>query len=376
MMKRQITNLKYCNICILPNTRPNLKFDKFGVCDACEKKQKKVNWSLRIDEFKKLVKIIKKKNNSYDCLIPVSGGKDSTWQVIVAKKFGLKPLCVTWRSPGRNQLGQKNLNNLINLGVDHIDFSINHEIEKKFIKKTFFKFGNPLIPMHLALHAIPTQIALEKKIPLILWGENSADEYGGDKTFKGRYMTNKWRKVFGVNEGKTINYWVDKKLKKKDLNPYKLPTNKDMQISKIKEVFLGYYFEWFPKKIFNISKKYGFKSATKPKTGYYKFADIDDEFLITIHHLMKWYKFGFTREWDNLSLEIRNQKISRQRAIKIISKRGFILPNQEIDKFCKYIGIKKKEFIRITDKFRNKKIWYKKKDKWIIKNFLIENWSW
>ena len=91
---------------------------------------------------------------------------------------------------------------------------------------------------------------------------------------------------------------------------------------------------------------------------------------------MKWYKFGFTREWDNLSLEIRNQKISRQRAIKIISKKGFILPNQEIDKFCKYIGIKKKEFMRITDKFRNKKIWHKKKDKWIIKNFLIENWKW
>ena len=81
----------------------------------------------------------------------------------------MKPLCVTWRSPARNSLGQKNLNNLIKLGVDHIDFSINYGLEKKFIYKTFKMFGNPLIPMHLALHAIPTQIALEKNIPLILW---------------------------------------------------------------------------------------------------------------------------------------------------------------------------------------------------------------
>ena len=110
----------------------------------------------------------------------------------------------------------------------------------------------------------------------------------------------------------------------------------------MKEVFLGYFFEWSPKKIFNISKKYGFESATKPKTGYYKFADIDDEFLITIHHLMKWYKFGFTREWDNLSLEIRHKKISRKKAIKIISNKGFEMPNEEINKFCKYINISKK----------------------------------
>ena len=98
--------MKYCKICILPNTRPNLNFDKFGICDVCNKKQKKINWSLRLKEFKELVKNKKKKNRNYDCLIPVSGGKDSTWQVIVAKKYGLKPLCVTWKSPARNKLGQ------------------------------------------------------------------------------------------------------------------------------------------------------------------------------------------------------------------------------------------------------------------------------
>ena len=139
----------------------------------------------------------------------------------------MKPLCVTWRSPARNSLGQKNLNNLIKLGVDHIDFSINYGLEKKFIYKTFKMFGNPLIPMHLALHAIPTQIALEKNIPLILWGENSAYEYGGAKSYKGKFMDNKWRKV--LESMREINRpLVNKIFRKNDLNPYRLPSSKKL----------------------------------------------------------------------------------------------------------------------------------------------------
>jgi len=368
--------MKYCNVCVLPNSRPNLNFDKFGVCDGCSKIQTKTDWKLRLKEFKKLVKSIKNKKKIYDCLIPVSGGKDSTWQVLMAKKFGLKPLCVTWRSPARNNLGQSNLDNLIRLGVDHIDFSIDKNIEKNFIKKTFVKFGNPLIPMHLALHAIPTRIAIEKDIPLILWGENSAYEYGGHKSFKGKSMNNKWRKVFGVNEGKPINYWVDKNLIERDLYPYKIPNTKKINEKKIKEVFLGYYFEWSPKKIFDISKKFGFKSAKKPKTGFYKFADIDDSFLITIHHYMKWYKFGFSREWDNLSIEIRENNMSRKDAINTLENTGFKEPIKEIDLFCKYLDITKFDFDKIIEIHRNRSIWYNKNNKWKIKDFLIENWKW
>ena len=114
-------------------------------------------------------KSIQNNKNSYDCLIPVSGGKDSTWQVLVALENNLKPLCVTWKSPARNLTGQKNLNNLISLGVDHIDFSVNQKIERYFTLKAFKRFGNPLIPMHMAIHALSVNIAIEKNIKLILW---------------------------------------------------------------------------------------------------------------------------------------------------------------------------------------------------------------
>ena len=307
----------------------------------------------------------------------MSGGKDSTWQVIKALSFNLKPLCITWKSPARNKVGQKNLDNLKKLGVDHIDFTINPKVEKYFTLKAFKKYGNPLIPMHMAMHAITVRTAIEKNIKLILWGENSADEYGGKKSLKGKFMTNHWRKYYGLNYGKKINFWFDKYLNKRNLHPFNIPSDKEIKNYKIKEIFLGYFFKWDPKKIYLISKKRGFKNIKKPKTGYYNFADIDDEFLITIHHYLKWYKFGFTRLWDNLSLEIRNKRLSRKKAIKIIKIRGKEKPIKEIKLFSQFLGISISSFYDICNKWRNKKIWYKNsKNEWKINNFLIPDWNW
>lgn len=371
--------LKYCKSCILPNSRPNLYINSDGICNAClsHSKKKKVNWKIRNKNFLKIIKKIKSKKNKYDCLIPVSGGKDSTWQVITALKHKLKPLCVTWKTPARNQIGKQNLNNLINLGVDHIDFTINPKVEKIFVLKSFKKLGNPALPMHMALHSIPLQIAISMKIPLIIWGENSADEYGSvDKKLEGAFLTNSWRKKFGVtNETKAID-WIDKDLSKKDLSPYILPSEKDKKKSKVMEVFLGYFFKWDPEKIYSIAKKYGFKSSNKIKTGLYNYADIDDEYFIPVHHWMKIYKFGFTRLYDNLSLEIRNKRITRDKALEIVKKEKHAIPINQIKKFCKYTEISLKQFFMITEKFRNKKIWSKKKNKWQIKNFIIDDFKW
>ena len=371
----------WCKSCILPNTRPNLFIDKkTGFCNVCNpiiNATKKIDWNKRKKEFKIILKKNTKKTSDYDCLIPVSGGKDSTWQVITALENNLRPLCITWKSPARNSIGYHNLKNLINLGVDHMDITINPKLERYFTYKAFKKFGNPLIPMHMALHAITVRTAIEKKIKLILWGENSADEYGGKEDLKGKYMTNLWRKYFGVTNETNINFWYDKNIKKSNSNLYRLPSQKEIEKKNIKEVFLGYFFKWDPKKIFNIAKKKGFKNLKKPKTGIYNFADIDDAFLITVHHFMKWYKFGFSRIWDNLSLEIRNERLSREQALKIVKKIGTKKPISEINKFCSYTKISKIEFYRICEKFRNKKIWVKDQNKnWKIKNFLIKNWNW
>ena len=372
--------INYCTKCILPDTRPNINFNYNTLtCDACNNREskKKIDWSLRKDLFIDLVKNIKIQNKKYDCIIPVSGGKDSTWQVVKALEYGLHPLCVTWRTPARNNLGAANLQNLINLGVDHIDFSINPKTEKKFTLKTLKKMGSPVIPMHMALHAIPLQLATKFKIPLIIWGENSADEYGGEEDLKGLKLDRKGLLKYGVTNGTTHLDWIDSELSENDLNPYAWPSDKDQRNAGVKAVFLGHFFKWDPQFTFSVAKKFGFKNADRAKTGFYKFADIDDSFLITIHHWIKWHKFGFTRMWDNLSLEIRNGRMTRDKAISIIKETGEELPLSEISSFCKYVEITESEFFNIANSFRNKNIWEKnKKGIWYIKDFLIKDWNW
>ena len=373
--------IRYCSNCILPNTRPNIYFNSVGICDGCEsskQKQETIDWSLREMTFSQLAEETKRKNRNYDCLIPVSGGKDSTWQVIKALEYNLNPLCVTWKTPARNSLGASNLENLIDLGVNHIDFTINPNVEKRFTLIAFKRFGIPLIPMHMAMHAISLQVAINYNIPLIIWGENSAFEYGGkDKNLKGFQLNHSWLKNYGVTNGTTSKDWISDNLTEKDLAPYYWPSDKEQIASGIKAVFLGHYFEWDPIQTYKIAKSHGFKAGEKPKTGYYVFADIDDSFLITIHHWLKWYKFGFSRLWDNLSIEIRNERITRKEAIEIVIEVGEELPKDEIEGFCNYVGISEESFFEIAEKFRNHEIWKRdKENNWYINNYLIENWKW
>ena len=328
MKKKKII---WCKLCVLPNTRPNLKFQN-GICNACgyRKIRKKIDWNNRKKLFLKLIKKFKSKNN-YDCLIPVSGGKDSTWQVLECKKLGLRPLTLTWRAPQRTSVGQKNLNNLINLGVDHIDFSIDPSVESYFTLKSFKKYGATAIPMHLAIFNLPQKIAKLFKIPLIIYGENSASEDGfDDKKDLGFNLDEKWIKKYGVTHNTRAEDWYDKKLNSKNMTAYKSPDKKGF---KPKSLFLGEFFKWDTEKSLKIAKKSGFINLKKPKTGYYNYADIDDA-LISIHHFLKIYKFGFSRLNDNLSIEIRNKRISRDKAIKILQlQKNNLIPKKIFKSF-------------------------------------------
>jgi N-acetyl sugar amidotransferase len=372
--------VNYCRLCILPDTRPNLKIDSEGHCNCpASVKARPVNWRQRKTAWRKLVREVRAKRASYDCVIPVSGGKDSTWQVITALRWGLRPLAVTWKSPARNRLGEANLQNLIRLGVDHIDLTINPRVEKKFTWKAFEKLGSPAIPMHMALHAIPLRVAVSFRIPLILWGENSAYEYGGEEgeKLKGTRLTPDWFRRYGVTHGTQAEGWVGAGLTLEDLIPYRFPSPQELRRHPVRAVFLGQFFPWDPLQTFRVASRHGFTPAQKPKTGLYKFADIDDSFLITVHHWMKWYKFGFTRLWDNLSQEIRRGRMSRTRAIQVVKKHGEEFPQNEIRQFCDYVGVSPRRFLQVAEKFRNRRIWKQDpRGRWVLSDFLIPGWSW
>ena len=371
-----MSNIIWCKNCVLPSTRPNIIINSSGVCNACinHKNKNFVDWKKNFFLLKELIKKTKQNSkSSFDCLIPVSGGKDSTWQTYNCLKLGLKPLTFTWKNPSMTTVGYKNLDNLINLGVDHIQWTVNPIVESKFMLKTFKKIGSTAIPMHFAIHNIARNIAEKFNIPLIVWGENSALEYGeNSKSDLSSIMSNNWRKNYGVNNNTTIFNWVGEGLTEDDLRSYIFDFKKE---SKVLEIFLGNFIKWDPFKVYSFSKKIGFKKNERARTGIYKFADIDDDF-ISIHHWMKWYKFGFNRLFDNLSIEIRNKRITREKAILIIKKNRKFTPTEDIKKFCKFSDITIEKFFKIAESFRNKKIWSEVNGKWVIRDFLIKDWNW
>ncbi|MDC2978446.1 N-acetyl sugar amidotransferase [Pelagibacteraceae bacterium] len=361
--------MKFCKLCVLPDTRPNLFLNSKGICNACEtfKLNNKIDWKKREFLFKKIINKYKSKN-SYDCIIPVSGGKDSTWQVKKILDYGLKPLTITWKTPARTIIGQKNLDNLIKLGVDHIDIQVNPKVESEFMLETFIKAGSTAIPMHFAIFNLPIAFAKKFSIPLIIYGENSAKEYGGtDKEIKKYFIDNSWLKKYGVTNATKIDDWYSKILSKKDLSIYNLTEN---TLNKsIRSIFMGHFFQWGIKKSFTEATKVGFKQSNKINIGLYRHTDIDCDF-IPIHHWLKWYKFGFNRLMDNLSQEIRNKRITREKAIKLIKKNKNNIPKRSIKKFCKYVKISEKKFYSIAEKHRNLDIWSKKNGKWKLNNFI------
>ena len=241
--------MKWCSNCVLPDTRPNLVIEANGFCNACNSHGEKsfIDWDKRSADLTDLVASARKNNHKYDCVIPVSGGKDSTWQVLKVLELGLKPLCVTWRPPGRTRIGQKNLDNLISLGVDHIDFSISPTVEAKLTLAAFEKIGIPAAPMHMAIFNIPANVAVKFGIPLVIWGENSAVEYGSeDAGLMGSSLNSDWVKKFGVSEGTTALDWVCDDLTERDLGPYMGPTREEVECLQLKMIFLGYYIKWDP----------------------------------------------------------------------------------------------------------------------------------
>jgi len=372
--------MRYCQTCVLPDTRPNLSLNMKGICNAClsHKTKPTIDWAMRERDFRILVDKVKTSSTGYDCLIPVSGGKDSTWQVITCLQYGLTPLAVTWKTPARTGIGQRNLDNLVRLGVDHLDCQINPKVESRFMVKAFERFGSTAIPMHLALFNIPLTIAVRFKIPLVVWGENSAFEYGSaEEAHTGFKLDRAWYRTYGVTHGTTAADWVGDGLTAKELTGYFGPDPDELEACGVHAVFLGYYFPWDPVTSLQVARAHGFQTDSEgARTGYYDYADIDDDY-ISIHHWLKWYKFGFTRLFDNLSLEIRNGRMTRERAIEIIRKTGDQTPARDIEKFCAFAGITREHFYEICERFRNHAIWKRRPDgTWHIPDFIIPDWRW
>ena len=352
--------VKYCSNCVMPSTKPNSIFLN-GICKAClynnNKKIIKINWFKRKTEFNKIISQIKKNNKSeFDVLVPVSGGKDSLTQIHHVIKKKLKVLAFHVDNGLKTEIGKYNLNLIPKMGAHLMIFKPDLNIQRKLVKIGFFKYGDPDLMNHCLLHALPIRTAIKLKIPMVFLGENAALEYNGDTTINSKKVSIKWFKRYAANNKFTAKF-ISKKFKipYSKMKIYDLPLNSE--IRKTKAYFASYFFKWSSEQNYKIAKKYGFKSLKKNSEGTYKdYVSIDEKFN-RIHQYLKYLKFGYGRATDHACEDIRNKKITRQKAIKLVKKydRARISSYYYLD-FIKFINISKKSFFLTLRKFTNYKI--------------------
>ena len=357
--------MEYCKRCLMPITKPDLSFDEEGVCSACRNHEfkKDIDWNSRENELQKILERYKNKSEeNWDCIIPVSGGKDSTYQVIKMLEYGMNPLCVTATTCDLSEIGRKNIENIKNLGVDYIEFTTNRQVRKKLNKIGLEQVGDISWPEHASIFTIPIRVAVNMKIPLIIWGENSQNEYGGPAAAaENNVLDRRWFEEFGGLIGLKVSDTIGMEgLTKKDLMAFTYPTDEELKNVGVTGLFLGYYLPWDGYANSLIAQAYGFISYHKVIEGSCVNYENLDNYQTGIHDYFKFLKFGFGRATDLACIHIRRGRLSREDGAKIVRMHDGKFPwtylGKPIEEILEPIGLDIDEFIKICDKYTNKNL--------------------
>lgn len=354
--------MKRCITCVLPDTKPDLMFNDAGQCSACENffARKEINWSERRDEFLDYVKVHSR--GAWDCIVPVSGGKDSTFQVITLVRLGLRPLAVTSTTCDLTPLGRRNLLNLRNLGVDQIEVSPNPNVRRVLNRIGLEEVGDISWPEHVGIFTVPVRIAVSFEIPLIIWGENSQNEYGGPATAsQSPYLNRRWLEEFGGLLGLRVSDIPDsasKEISQRDLALYSYPSDDELARVGVTGLFLGHFFPWDGLSNVLISTANGFETYGRHIEGSMVDYENVDNFQTGIHDYFKFLKFGFGRVSDIASSHVRRGRFSRDEAMELVLARDGMYPHSYLGKPLEAIlaplDLSVEEFDEICDRFTNR----------------------
>jgi len=349
----------------MPDTKPDLLLDEHGVCNACRSYERRtlVNWDARYQELVQvLAKYRQPGGSNWDCIVPVSGGKDSTYQVVRMLQLGLNPLCVTSTTCDLSPLGRYNIQNLKRLGVDHIEVSPNPLIRAKLNRIGLTQVGDISWPEHVGIFTIPVRAAVQFNVPLIVWGENSQNEYGGPAAAAGNNVLNRrWLEEFGGLLGMRVSDLIGQSgIEAKHLIHYTYPTDAELTRVGVTGLFLGHYIPWDGLSNTLISQAHGFHTYHKVVEGSMVNYENLDNHQTGVHDYFKFLKFGFGRATDLACLHIRRGRLTRQDGLEAVKKLDGLYPAEYLGKSLKDIlaplDMSEEEFIRICDKFTNKKI--------------------
>jgi N-acetyl sugar amidotransferase len=364
--------MRFCTKCVEPDSRPGHIFDEEGVCLPCRvaERRESVDWGARAAELQQVIAWGReRKRSAYDCLIGVSGGKDSTRQALYARDLGLKPLLLSCTYPPEQvtERGAKNLSNLARLGFDIITVSPGPKKWQRLMRRSFLQFGNWAKSTELALFASIPRVAIAYQVPLVFLGENPALAWG---TAVGSFDSDaiNHHKYSNTIDGGNLKGLVDDDITERQLFWWKYPADGEMERANLRMVYLGYFM-----KDFNdydnsrIAIEHGLEvregaDADPAATGSLNTFDALDDDFVHLNQMLKYVKFGFGKASHQASAAIRYGKLTRREAVELVRKYDGRCDRRFILQFCQMIEITEEQFWETVERFRNPDIWTKRQD--------------
>jgi N-acetyl sugar amidotransferase len=368
--------IDYCTRCVMPATKPDLQLDGYGVCSACHafEGRLQVDWPSREQEFASIIERFGGGVSGYDCIVPVSGGKDSTYQVVRLLELGAKPLCVTATTDHLSSIGRRNIENIKSLGVDYIEVTPNPVIRRRINRLALEQVGDISWPEHVTIFTIPVRLAVQLGIRLIVWGENPQNEYGGPAAAaQGSTLTRRWLEEFGGLLGLRVSDLVGVAgISQRDLIQYRYPSEEELQSAEVTGVFLGYYFPWDGYANALTAQGFGFETWPHPVEGSLANYENLDNVQTGIHDYFKFLKFAFGRATDIACLHIRRGRLSRRDALQLVRRHDGRFPwtylDVPLEQVLDDIGLTLDAFVRICDRFTNRKLFLTTDDGALVKD--------
>ena len=351
--------MRYCKLCIYPESKPHLFINGNGVCSACLNfsRRKEIDYANR---FTKLIEILErhhsKDGSNYDCIVPGSGGKDSTYQALRIRELGFNPLIVTATTDHLTELGRYNIENLKNQGFDYVEVTPNPVIRRRIARLALETVGDIEYAEHLAMFTIPIREAVNRGIGLVVYGENSQHEYGGpEQASVSHTIDRRWLEEYGGLNGLRVADLPDMlNLEPKQLLQYQYPEGN------VEGIFLGAFEDWDGFKNAEYAKAHGFRYYHKDVEGSLCPYENLDNAWVGIHDYFKWLKFGYGRATDIACNHIRRGRMTREQALDAVQYRDGLYPNSylgvDLAEILAEIGMNEREFQEICEKFKNKKI--------------------
>ena len=354
--------IKFCAKCVMPDTRPDLSFDEAGVCAACRsiERKKQVDWEQRAADWANLVAWAKDRgvHSQYDCIAAVSGGKDSHFIVYQCIGAGLRTLGVSFEPSSMTPIGQQNLDNLTNF-CDVIQVKKRRDVYRALRLAGFRNVGDSEWPNHVGIFTSVTRAAVEKGIPLILWGENPQTEYAPpNEASQAHGLDRKWFEEFGGLLGLRVKDVGGQNLSEYDLVPYIWPPAERVKELGLRSVFLGNYFFWDSVSLgIGMCDKMGFNGTGG--SSYWPFENIDDRCAVVWHDFLGLLKYGYSRAQAQLSIEIRHGYSSRAAALDTLLRGNWdAYPSAKDEKqFAGELGIAIEEVRKVCTAYVNRDIW-------------------